>query len=106
MQLLSEDEEAPDKASYTSFTQLFTVVFTAKIYLWESQAPETSGKVWSKEDTTSLEEEQVSKHLHKLGAHRSMEPKEYTPNAEVAGQSHCRTDLDCLTKVMMVGGGI
>ena len=40
----------------------FTLVFTGKTGLQESQAPETRGKVWNKEDLTLVEEDQVREH--------------------------------------------
>ena len=44
---------------------VFTLVFACKIYPQESQAPETSGKVWSKEDLSLLEEDEARVHLSK-----------------------------------------
>ena len=35
----------------------FTLVFTSKTCLQESQAPETRAKLWSKEDLPSMEED-------------------------------------------------
>ena len=50
--LVTKDVEEADNATFVS-------VFTGNICLQESQAPETHGKVWAKEDLLSLEKDQV-----------------------------------------------
>lgn len=45
---------------------VFAPFFTDKMSHQESQAPETSKKVWSKEDLPSVEEDKVREHLNKL----------------------------------------
>lgn len=45
--------------------------FTDKICLEESQAPPTTRKVWSKEELSLLEEEQVREHLNRLDVQSS-----------------------------------
>lgn len=42
----------------------FALIFTGKICLQESQSPETTGKAWSKEDLSLVEEAQVRGHLN------------------------------------------
>lgn len=44
----------------------FFVSFTSKICCQESQAPETSKEVRSKEDLSLVEEDKVREHLNKL----------------------------------------
>lgn len=50
----------------------FTLVFIGRICLLESQALETSGKVWSNEDLVSVEKDQVREHLKKFAVRKSM----------------------------------
>ena len=50
--LVTKDVGEADNATFVS-------VFTGNICLQESQAPETHGKVWAKEDLLSLEKDQV-----------------------------------------------
>lgn len=57
----------------------FTWAFIHKICLQQSQAPETSGKVQSKEYIPLVEEGQVRESLHKLDIDKSMAP----------GEMHC-----------------
>ena len=52
----------------------FTSVFTSKTGLQESQAPETSGKGWSKEDVPLVKEDQARKYLSNIDIHKSMGP--------------------------------
>lgn len=40
---------------------IFTSVFSSKTCLLKFESPETKGKVWSKEDLSLLEEDQVGK---------------------------------------------
>ena len=44
----------------------FASLFTIQTGLQESQAPETRGKVWSKEGLLSGKEEEIREHLKKL----------------------------------------
>lgn len=44
----------------------FAIVFTIKSSLQESQVPETSRIIWSKEDIPLVEEDQVKVYLSKL----------------------------------------
>lgn len=53
-------------------TAFFDSVFTGKTSIQESQAPETRGKVWSKEVLSSVKKDQVKEHLNKLNVHKSM----------------------------------
>lgn len=47
---------------------------TSKTCLWEvHEAPKTSEKVWDREDSPSLEEDQIRECLKKMGIHKSME---------------------------------
>lgn len=50
----------------------FTLVFIGRICRLESQALETSGKVWSNEDLASVEKDQVREHLKKFTIRKSM----------------------------------
>lgn len=52
----------------------FALVFIGKICLLESQALETSGKVWSSEDLASVEKDQVREHLNKINVRKAMGP--------------------------------
>ena len=52
----------------------FAPVFPSKTSLQESQASETRGKGWSKEDVILVEENQVRLYLSKLDIHKSMSP--------------------------------
>ncbi|GAB0177985.1 mitochondrial enolase superfamily member 1 [Grus japonensis] len=56
----------------------FTLGSTVEICSQKSQASETSGKVWSKEDVP-LEEDQVREHLNNLDVHKSLGPDEMYP---------------------------
>ena len=49
----------------------FISVFVGKTSFQESQAPETTGEVWTKEDLLLVEEGQVREHLNHLGTHTS-----------------------------------
>ena len=49
----------------------FISVSVAKTSLQESQAPETRGEVWTKEDLLSMEEDEVTEHLNYLDTHTS-----------------------------------
>lgn len=51
-----------------------TLVFTAKIYLLGFQVPQISGKVWSKGELLSVEEDQIWEYLKKLNIHKSVGP--------------------------------
>lgn len=44
----------------------FISFVTAKTGLQEPQAPKTKGRVWSKQDLPSVEEDQPREHLNKL----------------------------------------
>lgn len=56
----------------------FTLIFTDKLCVSESQAPETWGKVWSKADLALLEKDLIKEHLNNLDKHKSLEPDEYS----------------------------
>lgn len=45
----------------------FASVFASKTGLQESQAPQTRGKVWNKEDLPSMEKDQVREHFQQTG---------------------------------------
>lgn len=59
--------------NYTEKNEVLNVVFasdlTSKISLWESQAAETRGKIWNKEDLPSVKEDQTGEHLNILTMH-------------------------------------
>ena len=55
------------------------LVFTGKICPQQCQVPETSGKNWSKDDFSSVEEDQIREHVNKLGIHKSMGPEGMYP---------------------------
>lgn len=58
----------------------FTPVFTGKTKVQESQVPETSGEVWSKEDfPLTLEEDHVTELLNQLDLHKPMGPDGIQP---------------------------
>nr|XP_009671862.1 PREDICTED: 40S ribosomal protein S20 [Struthio camelus australis] len=57
----------------------FVSIFTGKTGLQGSS--ETSGKVWSKEDLSLIEEDEVKKDLSKLGIYESMGPGGMHPQA-------------------------
>lgn len=44
----------------------FTSGFNRKTGLWESQAPEITGKTWIMEDIPLVEEDQAKEHINKL----------------------------------------
>lgn len=48
--------------------------FTDKICLQESPALATTAKVWSKEELSLVEKEQVREHLNRLNVYKSMGP--------------------------------
>lgn len=48
--------------------------FTDKICLQKSQAPATTGEVWSKEELFLAEKEQAGEHLNSLDIHKSIGP--------------------------------
>lgn len=50
----------------------FALVFIGRICLLESQALETSGKVWSNEDLVSVEKDQAREHLNKFAVRKSV----------------------------------
>lgn len=50
------------------------LVFTAKICLLEFQVPQICGKVWSKEELLSIEEDQIWEYLKKINIHESRGP--------------------------------
>ncbi|GAB0193858.1 mitochondrial enolase superfamily member 1 [Grus japonensis] len=52
----------------------FASICTSKTSFPESQVPETSGRVWSKEDIPLVEEDQVREYLRKLAVHKSVGP--------------------------------
>ncbi|KAK4828703.1 hypothetical protein QYF61_000541 [Mycteria americana] len=54
--------------------KFFTSVFTGMICHQESQTPESHGKVWSKDNLPSVEENPVREHLNKLDIHMFMGP--------------------------------
>ena len=54
-------------------------IFTDKICLQEFQVPANRGKVWSKEDLSSVEEDQVREHLKQLDTQKSMGPDGMQP---------------------------
>ena len=70
---------AKDMEKGKVFNSFFLSVFTGKSSLQESQAPESRGKVWSKEDLPSLEKVQVREHLNKLDINKSMGPDRIHP---------------------------
>ena len=45
-------------------TAFFVMAFTGTTCLQQSQAPEISGKVWSKEDSPLVEKDQIMEHLN------------------------------------------
>lgn len=51
--------------------------FTGKVGCWES--PEPSKEVWSKEDLSLVEEENVKEHLNKVGTQQSVGPDRMRP---------------------------
>ena len=57
----------------------FVSVFTGKTSIQESQAPETRGKVWSKEVLSSVKKDQVKEPLNKLNICKSMGPNGLHP---------------------------
>ena len=73
-ELVPEDTE---KANVLS--ALFSLVFTDKTNLQESQAPETRANIWNKEELPLSEEDQVREHLSNLDAHKSMGPDGMQP---------------------------
>lgn len=52
----------------------FVLIFIGKMCLMESQASEASGKVWSNEDLTLVEKDQVRECLNKFALRKSVEP--------------------------------
>lgn len=50
----------------------FTLVFTGETGIQQSQTPKKRGKVWSKEDSPLVEEEQVREHLDRPDIHKTM----------------------------------
>lgn len=52
----------------------FTLVFTSKTGLQKCQTLETRGTIWSREDITLVQEDQVREYLSKLNAYKSMGP--------------------------------
>ena len=52
----------------------FALVCIGKICLLESQAAETSGKIWSNEDLALVEKDQVREHLNKFAIRKSVGP--------------------------------
>lgn len=55
-----------DKEVAEVFKTFFTSVFTSKTGLWQSQAPETTGTIWIKEDLSLVEKDQAKEHFNKL----------------------------------------
>lgn len=60
------------KDTVNVFTAFFSSVFTSKTGFQDFQAPETSEKVWSKENSPPVEEDQVRECLNKLNRHTFM----------------------------------
>lgn len=71
----------------------FASVFAGETSLQESPVPETRGKVWSKEDLPSAEENQIKEHLSKLDIHKSMGPDHGLAPVS-ADQCHCTATLE------------
>lgn len=72
----------------TEKAKVFSTFFINKACFQESQNPENSGKVWSKEDLLSVEEDQARQCLNKLDIHKSvrfdsMQPQELRELADV-----------------------
>ena len=55
------------------------LVFTGKICLQEFQAPEASGKGWSKEELPLVEKDQAKEHLNKPNVPKPMGPGKIHP---------------------------
>ncbi|KAK4806752.1 hypothetical protein QYF61_005548 [Mycteria americana] len=81
----------------------FTLVFTSKTSLQESQVPETRGKGWSKEDVPLVEEAQVREYLSKLDIQCTL--SKFADDTKVGGVADMpegyatiQSDLDRLEK--------
>lgn len=68
-----------DTGKVKVFNAFFTSILTSKTGLQDSQVSETSEKVWSKENSPPVEENQVREYLNKLNRHKSMGPNRINP---------------------------
>lgn len=76
------------------YTTLFSPQFTGKIFLQESQAPETYVKAWSSEGLSLVEEDRVSKYFKTWGVHMCMvSDRDALQTAEGTGPCHCELHL-------------
>ncbi|KAK4831043.1 LOW QUALITY PROTEIN: hypothetical protein QYF61_014975 [Mycteria americana] len=98
-QLLNEAEDLVTHGMEKTdvLNAFFTSVFTSKISLQESQAPETREKVWSKEHVPFVEDDQVMEYLTTLDVHNFEGPDGIHPqvlrelaNGRKEGPVNCR----------------
>lgn len=61
-----------DREKSNVFCALFSLVFTSKTQLQESQASETYRNIQNKEELPLLERDQVMEHLNNFDTHKSM----------------------------------
>lgn len=67
--LMTKDVEKTDVLN-----AIFALVFTGKTGTAQSEALEMNGKIWSKEDLSLVEMDQIREHLNKLEKHKSVGP--------------------------------
>lgn len=79
----------------------FASVFHVNTDLQEFQALETRNKVWSKEDLSTLEEDQVREHWNELDVHKAPH-KEAPTSAKGAGWFYFQINLCYLGKIMVM----
>lgn len=65
------DQVTKDMEKSMFLTSFYASVFTGKICLQDSWAPET---VWNEDDLSLVEEDQVREHLNRLRIQKSMGP--------------------------------
>lgn len=100
--LLSEGRDMVQRRTWKRVRKsnlCFAFVCTGETHLQQSQATETHGKVWGKEELLSQEEDQFREHLNKTG-HTEIHKTwwEIPTNADGAWWCQCKATLDNLWK--------
>lgn len=71
---MGDRDRKKDMKEVKELGTFFALIGVIKTHLQQSQAPETHGKVWSKEELISLEEYWFREHLNKMDVQKSTGP--------------------------------